>query len=125
MNFANEAVFDKAYIRDDRLERLNSMLERNNVEVVSSKWIGIKAKCKFRCMTYGHEWDAQGTAFFNTRRTAGCARSRAGQSRLMGSGSLDSFAKSFGGEHLPKKYFGWKRKYELRRKAGHVFRRPR
>ena len=84
MNFANEADFDKAYIRDDRLERLKSLLEKNNVEVVSSKWIGIKTKYKFRCITCGHEWDGQGTAFFHSRRAPRCdrcARSKVGQSR--------------------------------------------
>lgn len=124
MNFANEADFDKAYIRDDRLERLKSLLEKNNVEVVSSKWIGIKTKYKSRCMTCGHEWDAQGTAFFNTRRAPRCdrcARSKVGQSRLLGAGSLDSFVKSFGDEHLSKKYFGRKHIYEWRCKARHVF----
>ena len=101
MNFANEADFDKDYIRDDRLERPKPILEKNTLEVVSSKWIGIKAKYKFHCMTCGHEWDAQGTTFFNSRRASGCdrcARSKAGESRLLGAGSLDSFVKGFGGE---------------------------
>jgi len=124
LNFANEVDFDKAYIRDDRLEKLKSLLEKKNIEVVSTKWIGVKDKYKFRCLTCGHEWEAQGTAFFNSRRTAGCdscARSKAGESRLLGIGNLDSFAKSFGGECLSKEYFGRKHKYEWRCKAGHVF----
>jgi len=60
-------------------------------------------------MTCGHEWDAQGTSFFSTRRAARwdrCARSKAGQSHLLGAGSLDSSTKSFGGERLPKKFSG-------------------
>ena len=46
-------------------------------------------------MTCGHEWGAQGSAGFKSRRTAGCdrcARSKAGRSRLLGIGNLDSFA---------------------------------
>jgi transcription elongation factor Elf1 len=124
LNFANEVDFDKAYIRDDRLEKLKSLLEKKNIEVVSTKWIGVKDKYKFRCLTCGHEWEAQGTAFFNSRRTAGCdscARSKAGESRLLGIENLDSFAKSFGGECLSEEYFGRKHKYEWRCKAGHVF----
>jgi hypothetical protein len=124
LNFVNDVNFDKAYIRDDRLERLKSILEKKNVEVLSTKWIGVKDKYEFRCKTCGHEWEAQGTAFFNSRRIAGCdscARSKAGQSRLLGIGHLDSFAKSFGGECLSKEYFGRKHKYQWRCKAGHVF----
>ena len=41
LNFANEVDFDKAYIRDDRPERLKSILEKN-VEAVSTKWIWVK-----------------------------------------------------------------------------------
>ena len=124
LNFTDEVDFDKAYIRDDRLVKLKILLEKKNVEVVSTKWIGVKDKYKFRCLTCGHEWEAQGTAFFNSRRIAGCdscARSKAGQSRLLGIGHLDSFAKSFGGECLSKEYFGRKHKYQWRCKAGHVF----
>lgn len=124
LNFADEVDFDKAYIRDDRLDTLKSILEKKNVEVMSTKWIGVKDKYKFRCMACGHEWEAQGAAFFNSRRIAGCdscARSKAGQSRLLGIGHLDSFAKSFGGECLSKEYFGRRHNYEWRCKAGHVF----
>ena len=65
-----------------------------------------------------------GIAVINSRRIAGCdscARSKAGQSRLLGIGNLDSFARSFGGECLSKEYFGRKHKYEWHCKAGHVF----
>jgi hypothetical protein len=42
LNFANKVDFDKAYIRDDRPKRLKSILEKKNVEAVSTKWIWVK-----------------------------------------------------------------------------------
>ena len=95
-----------------------------NVEVISTKWIGVKDNNKFRCLTCGHEWEAQGIVLFNSRRAAECDRcasSKAGQSRLLGREKLDSFSKSFGGVCLSKEYFGRKHEYEWRCKAGHVF----
>ncbi len=123
MKFVNEVDFDKAYIRDDRLERLKSILEKKNVEVVSTKWICVKDNYKLLCMSCEREWEERGSAFFNSRRRAGrdrWARSKASQSCLLGVGNLNSFAECFGGQCLYRDYFGRKHKNEWRCKAGHV-----
>jgi len=124
LNFSKKIDFDKAYIRDDRLEKLKSILEQKRIEVISTKWIGIKDKYKFRCLNCGHEWEAQGTAFFNSRRISGCdscARTDKAKSQLLGLEALHEFAKSQGGECLSKEYVQRRHTYEWRCKDGHTF----
>jgi hypothetical protein len=123
LSFTDEVDFDKACTRGDRLEKLKTLLEMKKVEVMSTKWMRVKGKVKFCRLTCEHEWDAQGNAFFISRRKSGCdrcARSKAGQSRLQCIEKPDSFAKSFGGACLSGEYFGRKHKYEKRCEDGYL-----
>ncbi len=124
LNFDQNVDFDKAYIRDDRLEKLKSILDKKNIDVLSNKWIGTKDLYRFRCRTCENEWEARGTAFFNSRRIAGCdqcARARYGESRILGIEALQNFAISNGGECLSTEYIRRNFTYEWKCKTGHIF----
>jgi hypothetical protein len=124
LNFDQNVDFDKAYIRDDRLEKLKSILDKKNIDVLSTKWIGTKDLYRFRCRTCENEWEARGTAFFNSRRIAGCdhcARARYGESRILGIEVLQNFAISNGGECLSTEYIRRNFTYEWKCKTGHIF----
>lgn len=124
LNFDDNADFNKAYIRDDRLEKLILIVEKNGIEVLSTKWIGTKDFYKFHCRVCDHIWEAQGTAFFNSRRVAGCdrcARAKFGKSRLLGIEALQLYAKRHGGICLSTEYIRRNYTYEWKCSEGHVF----
>lgn len=124
LNFDLNVDFDKAYIRDDRLAELISVLDNKNIDVLSTKWVGTKDLYEFRCRVCSHTWEARGTAFFNSRRIAGCdscARTKYGQSRILGLAALQSFASKHEGECLSKEYVRRNYTYEWKCKEGHFF----
>jgi hypothetical protein len=124
LNFNPTVDFDKAYIRDDRLEKLVSLLDKKNIDVLSTKWIGTKDLYKFHCRICNNEWEARGTSFFNSRRIAGCdrcARARYGESRVLGIEVLQNFASAHGGECLSTEYIKRNFTYEWKCKVGHLF----
>jgi hypothetical protein len=114
----------RAYIRDDRLPILKSLLKEKKITVLSTKWIGVKDKYEFRCEVCGHEWTATGSHFFNSRRVGGCQKCSiklvAGANRL----DLDEvheFAKRHGGKCLSTEYGHIKQKYSFECSKGHKF----
>lgn len=115
---------NKAYIRDDRIGELRSLLEKKNILVSDKKWITSDYKYNLECKTCGHKWKARGNSFFNSRRITGCSVcARATNAELM-RGNLETvgkFASSFGGSVLSTEYVDARSKYHFRCKDGHVF----
>jgi len=123
-NFEKPIDLDKAYIRDDRLIEFKSIMAEKDIEVLSTKWLTVKAKYELLCRVCGHTWKAQGSAFFNSRATAGCdkcARARAGERMKLGMSALGEYAAKHGGVVLSSEYAKRKHVYEWRCKNGHTF----
>jgi hypothetical protein len=123
-DFKSPIDISRAYIRDDRLPILKSLLKEKRITVLSTKWFGVKDKYSFRCDVCGHEWMATGSHFFNSRRVGGCKK--CSMVKLSGSNRLNleevqDFAKSHGGVCLSTEYGEIKQKYRFRCSQGHDF----
>ena len=119
-----EIDFTSAYMRDDRLIQLKEILANKEIEVLSTKWISVKTKYDLLCLRCGHKWQAQGSAFFNTRSIAGCsvcARKASGEKQRGNINDLQEFAGKFGGIVLSKKYTKRNAEYKFKCKNGHIF----
>jgi len=125
-NFKSKINFDKAFIRDDRLNELKALLSKKNIVVKSKKWISVQTKYEFLCSNCGYEWSAQGNAFFNTRRVAGCKKCAMRKLAEKNRQSLDvliEYAKQHNGKVLSKEYIKSKYKYKFQCEKGHIFER--
>lgn len=119
-----EIDFSSAYIRDDRLIQLKELLAEKEIEVLSKKWISVKTKYDLLCLRCGHKWQAQGSAFFNSRSIAGCsvcARKASGDKQRGDIKALQEFAEKFGGIVLSEKYSKRNAKYKFKCKNNHIF----
>ena len=123
-DFKQPIDINKAYIRDDRLPILIELLKKKKITVLSTKWIGVKDKYSFRCDVCGHEWEATGSHFFNSRRVGGCQKCSialtAGANRLTLE-EVQAFAKKHGGVCLSNDYLEIKQKYKFKCSEGHEF----
>lgn len=124
-NFEKQIDFDRAYIRDDRIEELRTILAIKEIRLISSKWIDTDTKYEMECLVCGNHWRALGSAFFNSRRVAGCKTCAMKQLQESNSGNLKGlrdFAKSYGGIVLSTEYSTASNYYQFRCKEGHEFR---
>ena len=124
IDFNQSIDISRAYIRDDRLPILKQKMKEKQITVLSTKWIGVKDKYSFRCDVCGHEWEAVGSHFFNSRRIGGCQKCSiklvAGANRL-DIDEIHEFAKRFGGKCLSTEYGHIKQKYLFECSKGHKF----
>jgi DNA-directed RNA polymerase subunit RPC12/RpoP len=123
-NFTQNIDMAKAYIRDDRLPILKELLSKKKITVMSTKWLGVRDKYNFRCDVCGHEWEARGNHFFNTRRVGGCKK--CSMAKLAGSNRLNlkeiqAFAQRHGGKCLSYEYGEIKQYYKFKCAMGHEF----
>jgi hypothetical protein len=125
-DFTSEIDFSGTYIRQDRLEELKALLAPKGIQVLSAKWLSVDDRYELKCDSCGYIWKARGSAFFNSRRTAGCdrcARKEYGSKRLLGLAELQAFAKSHGGKCLDKEYIRRNHRYKWECVKGHQFER--
>ena len=124
LDFDAPIDLSQAYIRDDRLPILKALLKEKEITVLSTKWIGVKDKYDFKCDVCGHEWEATGSHFFNSRRVGGCKKCSmkklAGANRLS-LGEMQAYASQFGGKCLSTQYGEIKQKYKFECSKGHIF----
>jgi hypothetical protein len=123
-NFDVEIDLSKAYVRQDRLIELRTLLSRKGITVLSDAWLGVAHRYELRCDVCGSEWKAQGNAFFNSHRVAGCDfcnRKAQGEKHKLGIESLIEFASRFGGELLSGEYVQRRWIYKWRCSEGHEF----
>jgi len=115
---------DKAYIRDDRLKELKSLLEPKRIDVLSTKWLTVDTKYEFLCRVCGHIWKARGNSFFNSRSVSGCDRCNralAGERNKLEIEQLHEFATSHRGVLLSSVYVRRNHNYQWQCEFGHVF----
>ena len=125
-DFHTNIDYSKAYLRQNRIEDLRNILVGKNIELTSKNWLGVKHKYEMHCLTCGHIWKAQGSAFFNSRQIAGCdkcARSKVGLRTIGNIQILQDFANRFGGQLVSDKYISRNSIYEWKCKNGHYFRK--
>lgn len=123
-DFDVEIDMSKAYVRQDRLVELRTLLSQKNISVLSDAWMGVAHRYELRCDVCGSEWKSKGNAFFNTRRIAGCDfcnRKSQGEKHKLGIESLIEFASRFGGELLSDDYVQRIWSYKWRCSEGHEF----
>lgn len=117
---------EEAYIRLDRIDELKKLLEPKNILVLSKKYLGSKEKINLECKVCGNRWKANGNAFFNSRRVAGCdvcSRKNAGLRNSLSLAELVEFASKFGGILLSSTYEGAKADYLWQCSKGHEFKK--
>ncbi len=123
-NFETSLNFSKAYIRDDRLEELRTILALKKIDVLSTKWIDVATRYELRCQICGNTWKAQGNAFFNNRRTAGCkkcAMTALHSESKLGLTAIEKYAEKFGGKVLSQHYIRRSHVYDFSCSKGHLF----
>lgn len=122
VDFDKAIDLSKAYIRDDRLVELKTLLKLKNIEVLSNAWLGVNEKYKLHCNVCGSEWEARGNAFFNTRASAGCKHCA---TRVPGNkmdiSVLVNFAEEHGGKLLSQTYVRRNHTYQWSCAKGHIF----
>lgn len=121
-DFTKPVNFEKAYIRSDRLQDLKDLLKPKKIEVLSKKWVSVNTAYAFQCLVCGSEWEAQGNAFFNSRRVAGCdycnRRVPANKKSLE---YAAEYAKKHKGKLVSTEYLGRRAKYEFVCSRKHPF----
>lgn len=123
-DFESPINLDKAYIRDDRLKELKSLLEPKRIDVLSTKWLTVDTKYEFLCRVCGHIWKARGNSFFNSRSVSGCdkcARAKAGEATKLDINELRDFAASHLGKLLSSNYVRRNHTYQWQCEFGHIF----
>ncbi len=123
-DFDKAIDLQRAYIREDRLLELKTLLEHKSIEVLSKKWLTVNAKYEFLCHVCGHKWKARGNAFFNSRSVSGCdkcARAKAGEANKLDIEDLRAFAANYGGLLLSDQYVQRRHEYQWKCKSGHIF----
>lgn len=119
-----EVDIEKAYIRNDRISELRSLLKPKQIKVLSNKYFGSNQLVDLECLVCGNRWSTRGNAFFNRRRTAGCDkcnRRNQGDRHRLTFQSLVDFAKKFDGEVLSTTYIQRRYVYLWKCNAGHEF----
>ena len=114
----------EAYIREDRIEELRQILSKRLIEVLSPKYLGSNEYVELRCLKCKNIWKAKGSAFFNSRKTAGCdkcARRRSGLLQKLSLEDLRDYATANGGKLISTKYEKKNHWYKWRCKLGHDF----
>jgi hypothetical protein len=123
-DFHKEIDYSKAYLRENRLEDLKTLLLEKNIQLISKDWLGVRHKYEMQCLTCGHTWKAQGNAFFNSRRVAGCkkcAMKKQVESKRGKFEDLENFANKFNGSIISKKYITLNTIYDWKCSKGHSF----
>lgn len=125
-NFKSPIDFSTAYIRDDRLDDLKTLLLKKKIKVLSKKWISVDSKYKLECSVCDYKWSAPGKAFFNSRSVAGCrkcADKYIANKNKLGMVAIKKYAKKFGGKVLSTEYIRSNHNYEFICKNGHKFKK--
>ncbi len=118
-----------AFIRDDRLEELRSVLATRGLELVSNKWIDVSFKYHIRCLTCQYEFSRQARSYLNSRGASGCKKCAMNVTaelvakRKLGISKLQDIAQRYGGTLVSKEYLDVKAAYEWVCSAGHPVRR--
>jgi hypothetical protein len=123
-DYSKKIDLNKAYIRDDRLENLRSILEAKQIDLLSAKWIDTNTKYRLSCKNCGYEWFAKGNAFFSKRPAPGCrkcARIDLANKQRGSIYDLEKYAQEFGGRVVSKTYTTAQSKYRFICKNGHSF----
>ena len=124
LDFESEVDLSSAYVREDRLEELVSILEPKNIKVLSKKWLTANAKYSLECTVCGHKWKASGSAFFNSRKIAGCRICGYKSTAELNRGGLEDlrvYAAEHGGTCLSDSYVSRRWVYKWRCSKGDEF----
>jgi len=124
IDFESPLDLSKAYIRDDRLAELKTLLEAKGITVLSTKWLTSDTKYSLECQVCGHRWKAAGNMFFNTRRVAGCqacAWKSVADDHRGSLQDLQDYAALFGGACLSTTYVKRLWVYSWSCSSGHIF----
>ena len=114
----------KAYIRNDRISELQTLLKSKNILVLSKKYLGSNHEIDLQCLACDNRWTALGNAFFNTRRVAGCdkcQRRKQGENHKLNIQYLQEYAEKNGGKLISSKYIRSRYRYSWKCAQGHVF----
>lgn len=120
-NFNKKVDLSRAYVKDDRIDELRNILEKKNIELLSSKFLGVRERYKVRCKIDGSKWSVVGSEII---AGAGCKKCTMEKLRKQHTGSLTdviNYAKKYSGYLLSKEYLGASGKYKFKCKNGHIF----
>jgi formylmethanofuran dehydrogenase subunit E len=124
IDFTKKIDFSLAFIRDNRIEELISILNEKQITLHSKTWLGSNQKYDLECRICGSVWQARGNSFFNSRRVSGCKKCAVQMAADFNRGELRDlidYASKYGGECLSDKYVKRLWSYEWRCAQGHEF----
>ena len=122
LDFAKDIDFQSAYIRDDRLEELRTLLEPKKIKVLSSKWTTVDHHYEFQCQVCKSTFKAKANSYFNSRRVAGCDYCNRQKPRnKLSLDDLVEYANKFEGKLVSNAYIRSNHVYKWICKFGHEF----
>lgn len=128
-DFASPINFGKAFIKDDRIDELRTVLKSRNLDLLSDKWISVSYKYDISCNECGYQFKQPARSYLRTRKAAGCKKCAMKQTavdvrkRKLGIDALRDVAALNGGECLSMEYISSRTKYKWRCLKGHTFER--
>jgi hypothetical protein len=121
-DFRKPVSFNDAFIRDDRLIELRNLLALKQIEVLSKKWLKVDTLYSFRCLVCKTKWESKASAYFNSRRVAGCDYcNRRNPANKKDMEFLVEFARANGGRVLSSEYVGRRAYYDFVCSKNHQF----
>lgn len=126
-DFTSPIDFSPAFIKDDRIDELRTVLESRNLNLLSEKWISVSFRYEIACNECGYQFRQPARAYLNSRKVAGCKKCAMRQTaidvgkRKLGLDVLQDVAESNGGQCLSAEYKTVKTKYMWVCSKGHRF----
>jgi len=120
-DFNGSIDINRAYIKEDRIEELKNILNKKNIDLLSTKFLGVKHRYKVRCRIDSSEWSVVGSEII---AGAGCKKCSMKALKDRHTGNLNTvieYAKKYKGRVLSNKYIGASGKYKFECRAGHIF----
>lgn len=119
--FDKEIDLSKAYIRDDRINELKGILDKKNIDLLSTKFLGVKERYKVKCRIDNHEWSVVGSEIISGAGCKKCSMRKLRENHVGDLSVVVDYADKHNGKVLSNKYIGANGKYKFKCEKGHVF----
>ncbi len=119
--FEKKIDLDKAYIKSNRMDEIREILNKKNIDLLSTTFLGVKERYKVRCRIDNHEWSVVGSEIISG---AGCKKCSMKALKDNHTGDLNvviDYASKYNGKVLSDKYIGASGKYKFECRNGHIF----
>ena len=121
--FEQPIDFNRAYIREDKLETVKRNADKVDVDVISTKWLGAMQRYQFYCRKCESAFEAEGRNYTGNRTTRcpKCVLQMNFNPSTLGINKLQEYAARYGGELLTTTYQNMHQLLSWKCSEGHIF----